>query len=88
MSVTVEVNGIENNLHCSHGPTVLFSKNNDKRKYFACSACRDRKDCNFFIYEDEVNKISKYKKEVWEQEKKKYLGNINHIKQYITFNKV
>ena len=39
------------------GPTLLFVKVNqgkeETRRFYACSACRDRKDCNFFLWEDE-----------------------------------
>ncbi|XP_030630024.1 rRNA N(6)-adenosine-methyltransferase ZCCHC4 [Chanos chanos] len=42
---------------CPHGPTLLFekvSKGEGKgRRFYACSACRDRKDCNFFQWEEE-----------------------------------
>uniref|UniRef100_A0A672HGL3 GRF-type domain-containing protein n=1 Tax=Salarias fasciatus TaxID=181472 RepID=A0A672HGL3_SALFA len=42
---------------CPHGPTLLFAKvckgGESSRRFFACSACRDRKDCNFFQWEDE-----------------------------------
>ncbi|XP_061923030.1 rRNA N6-adenosine-methyltransferase ZCCHC4 isoform X1 [Entelurus aequoreus] len=42
---------------CPHGPTLLFEKTRKDgergRRFFACSACRDRKDCNFFQWEDE-----------------------------------
>lgn len=42
---------------CPHGPTLLFAKVNqgkeETRRFYACSACRDRKDCNFFQWEDE-----------------------------------
>lgn len=42
---------------CSHGPTLLFEKvckgREKGRRFYACSACRDRKDCNFFQWEDE-----------------------------------
>ncbi|XP_003458875.1 rRNA N(6)-adenosine-methyltransferase ZCCHC4 isoform X2 [Oreochromis niloticus] len=42
---------------CSHGPTLLFEKvckgGEKSRRFYACSACRDRKDCNFFQWEDE-----------------------------------
>ncbi|XP_070228328.1 rRNA N6-adenosine-methyltransferase ZCCHC4 isoform X2 [Bos mutus] len=42
---------------CPHGPTLLFVKVNqgkeETRRFYACSACRDRKDCNFFLWEDE-----------------------------------
>ncbi|XP_068870419.1 rRNA N6-adenosine-methyltransferase ZCCHC4 isoform X2 [Aphelocoma coerulescens] len=46
---------------CPHGPTLLFAKTSQGkeqgRRFYACSACRDRKDCNFFQWEDE--KVSK-----------------------------
>ncbi|XP_071397832.1 rRNA N6-adenosine-methyltransferase ZCCHC4 [Centroberyx affinis] len=42
---------------CPHGPTLLFEKvckgDEKGRRFYACSACRDRKDCNFFQWEDE-----------------------------------
>lgn len=41
--------------HCPHGPTLLFERfvgkeadTPEKQEYYACSACRDRKDCDFF----------------------------------------
>ncbi|XP_063313920.1 rRNA N6-adenosine-methyltransferase ZCCHC4 isoform X1 [Pelobates fuscus] len=44
--------------HCPHGPTLLFVKvsrgKEDGRKFYACSACRDRKDCRFFQWEGET----------------------------------
>ncbi|XP_053921669.1 rRNA N6-adenosine-methyltransferase ZCCHC4 [Cuculus canorus] len=42
---------------CPHGPALLFVKtgqeNTEGRRFYACSACRDRKDCNFFQWENE-----------------------------------
>lgn len=42
---------------CPHGPTLLFEKvgkgGEKGRRFYACSACRDRKDCNFFQWEDD-----------------------------------
>ncbi|NWS93960.1 ZCHC4 protein, partial [Mionectes macconnelli] len=42
---------------CPHGPALLFVKTGrgkeEGRRFYACSACRDRKDCNFFQWEDE-----------------------------------
>ncbi|XP_019818099.2 rRNA N(6)-adenosine-methyltransferase ZCCHC4 isoform X5 [Bos indicus] len=42
---------------CPHGPTLMFVKVNqgkeETRRFYACSACRDRKDCSFFQWEDE-----------------------------------
>ncbi|CAG5929584.1 unnamed protein product [Menidia menidia] len=54
---------VEGNIYCCllPGPTLLFekvSKRGEKgRRFYACSACRDRKDCSFFQWEDE--KVSK-----------------------------
>jgi hypothetical protein len=31
----------------------FFKDGRDPRKFYACSACRDRKDCAFFQWEDE-----------------------------------
>ncbi|XP_056411797.1 rRNA N6-adenosine-methyltransferase ZCCHC4 isoform X2 [Hyla sarda] len=43
--------------HCPHGPTLLFVKTSKGkehgRRFYACSACRDRKDCRFFQWADE-----------------------------------
>ncbi|XP_057305849.1 rRNA N6-adenosine-methyltransferase ZCCHC4-like isoform X2 [Hydractinia symbiolongicarpus] len=41
---------------CEHGPTLLFERftvGKGSRKYYACSACRDRKECDFFQWADE-----------------------------------
>lgn len=43
---------------CEHGPTILFEyKNNieNDRKFFACSAYRERKDCPVHIPFDQWN---------------------------------
>ncbi|XP_078071689.1 rRNA N(6)-adenosine-methyltransferase ZCCHC4 isoform X2 [Mustelus asterias] len=41
----------------SEGPTLLFvkikHKKQEARRFYACAACRDRKDCNFFQWEDD-----------------------------------
>ena len=39
----------------------FFKDGRPSRKFFACSACRDRKDCAFFQWEDE--KISEVRQE-------------------------
>jgi len=47
---------LEKNPYCAHGPTILFErffKDKPSRKFYACSACRDRKDCAFFQWADE-----------------------------------
>lgn len=36
---------------CPHGPALLFRRQNTR--FYACSACRNRKDCQFFMHEDE-----------------------------------
>lgn len=47
---------------CPHGPTILFSRKSAgsaPRNFFACSACRDRKDCTFFQWQDDKSKKTK-----------------------------
>ncbi|XP_032229793.2 rRNA N6-adenosine-methyltransferase ZCCHC4 [Nematostella vectensis] len=43
---------------CPHGPMLLFERffkdGREPRLFFACSACRDRKACSFFQWEDET----------------------------------
>lgn len=42
--------------YCEHGPAVLFERffaGKPSRRYFACSACRERRDCPFFQWEDD-----------------------------------
>lgn len=42
---------------CPHGPTLLFARYGEQgkntKRFYACSACRDRKECNFYQLEDE-----------------------------------
>lgn len=50
----------------SIGPTLLFERFFEKkepRRFFACSACRDRKQCPFFFWADE--KITEEKQAKW-----------------------
>lgn len=75
---------------CPHGPTLLFSRSVDgqPKKFFACAACRDRKDCSFFLWHDDAHKVSAAKTKAWEKEKVKFLGGLNHRKAFINLNKV
>ncbi|XP_041360423.1 rRNA N6-adenosine-methyltransferase ZCCHC4-like [Gigantopelta aegis] len=56
---------------CPHGPALLFVRydqsQNSGRKFFACSAFRDRKQCRFFQWADE--KMSDKLQKVIEMEK-------------------
>ncbi|XP_046864828.1 rRNA N6-adenosine-methyltransferase ZCCHC4-like isoform X2 [Xenia sp. Carnegie-2017] len=41
---------------CPHGPMLMFERyfeSKPPRRFFACSACRDRKECSFFQWADE-----------------------------------
>ncbi|XP_066577013.1 rRNA N(6)-adenosine-methyltransferase ZCCHC4 isoform X2 [Amia ocellicauda] len=57
---------------CVHGPALLFVKvcvgGQQGRRFYACSACRDRKDCSFFQWQDE--KVSKARLLAREEENK------------------
>ncbi|XP_059175435.1 rRNA N6-adenosine-methyltransferase ZCCHC4-like isoform X2 [Physella acuta] len=45
---------------CPHGPTLLFERwdyqSKKPRRFYACSAFRDRKECSFFQWEDAPSK--------------------------------
>ncbi|XP_029034666.2 rRNA N6-adenosine-methyltransferase ZCCHC4 [Osmia bicornis bicornis] len=73
---------------CPHGPTLLFGKyeSNELKKFYICSACRDRKTCTFYLKEgDELSKDERIK---WEQKRKEYVSRYNHRSLYIRFNEV
>ncbi|XP_060521921.1 rRNA N6-adenosine-methyltransferase ZCCHC4 [Cylas formicarius] len=75
---------------CPHGPTLLFSKfcGNEKRNFFACSACRDRKLCGFFLWQDEKEKVSASRQKLWNESNLKFLKNIRRRKSITTLSKV
>lgn len=77
---------------CPHGPTLLFSRcvnvTGDRRRFFACSACRDRKQCAFFLWESERESISDVKKLAWKIEQGKLVQDINHRKLFHELNSV
>lgn len=75
---------------CPHGPTLLFVKvsqgKEEPRKFYACSACRDRKDCNFFQWEDE--KLSEARlaaREIHNQRCQPPLSRAQCIERYLSF---
>lgn len=39
------------------GPTLLFSRGSDNKKFYSCSAHRDRKKCSFFVWENQIESI-------------------------------
>ena len=39
---------IEKNPFCIHGPTVLFENVKESKKYYSCSAIRNHKKCKFY----------------------------------------
>lgn len=50
MKVLIE--DLSSHPHCAHGPTLLFRRTFDSsdrfEDFFACSACRNRKECSFY----------------------------------------
>ncbi|XP_073465270.1 rRNA N(6)-adenosine-methyltransferase ZCCHC4 [Aquarana catesbeiana] len=73
--------------HCPHGPTLLFVKTakgkEDGRRFYACSACRDRKDCKFFQWADE--KVSEAKREAREEYNSSCQPPMSHDQYMIRF---
>ncbi|KAM3831882.1 rRNA N(6)-adenosine-methyltransferase ZCCHC4 [Vipera latastei] len=75
---------------CPHGPTILFSRilpgTEKARRFYACSACRERKDCNFFQWEDE--KISEARlsaREKYNQSRRPSKTHSDNVKRYKEF---
>ncbi|KAI4900285.1 hypothetical protein NFI96_000029 [Prochilodus magdalenae] len=66
---------------CPHGPTVLFEikckGGENGRRFYACSACRDRKECSFFQWEDE--KVSEARLLAREQQNRSKLPPFTHV---------
>lgn len=55
---------------CPHGPCLMFERHTSNvlksgKRFFACSACRDRSICSFFHWVDD--KFSDHKREHWKQ---------------------
>ncbi|XP_042211965.1 rRNA N6-adenosine-methyltransferase ZCCHC4-like isoform X2 [Homarus americanus] len=83
LGVDVVINNIEDNPLCIHGPTLLFERfqsNGQSRQFYACSACRDRRDCAFFHWADQ--KITSSKKELWDQVVKESSPVRSHKERY------
>jgi len=72
---------------CIHGPTLLFYSSTSK--FFACSACRDRQECDILIPYETRNK--KNSKKIIQQNQIEYKRSKEHIqilqKNRKTFNK-
>lgn len=70
------------------GPTLLFGRyvDNELNKFYACSACRDRKLCKFYLKYGE--ELSKSQKNIWEQEKKKLTQHYPLQKLFIRLNEI
>ncbi|XP_071599917.1 rRNA N(6)-adenosine-methyltransferase ZCCHC4 isoform X2 [Heliangelus exortis] len=75
---------------CPHGPALLFVKTGqgkeEGRRFYACSACRDRKDCNFFQWEDE--KVSETRLAAREEYNRNHQPSFTHrqnVERYRSF---
>ena len=70
------------------GPALLFGREEDSetKKFYVCSACRDRKLCSFYF--EHGKELTKENKKTWNQEKKTNLPMYNHQKLFIQFNQL
>lgn len=71
---------ISNNPHCPHGPMLLFGrigKNDECKKFYSCSAYRNKKQCPFFLLKDDTHNFSKLR---YKKEKKALLQTFEHYK--------
>jgi len=67
---------------CQHGPTVLFEKvtKGVTKQFYACSAYRDRKFCDFFHVKND--KVTNGKSVKWAVQRKDLIRNKDHSKLY------
>lgn len=67
---------------------MLFGRATDDevKKFYACSACRDRKLCSFYI--EDGKEPSKHQKQIWDQENKKNTTFYNHTKLFLLHNQL
>ena len=59
-----ELENLANNPFCSHGPTILFEEKLRQKRFYACSACRNAKECPFHQEEREFkpSELKKWRK--------------------------
>lgn len=75
---SIEVEFSSDHPKCSHGPTLLFRSSTER--FFACSACRDRRDCQIFIpYEKRTTKKSKRLIEEYQREYRTFRKHLRAI---------
>ncbi|XP_076060441.1 rRNA N(6)-adenosine-methyltransferase ZCCHC4 isoform X2 [Oratosquilla oratoria] len=69
-TMTLMTSRITGTILLNAGPTIIFKRNTypgcDGRQFYACAACRDKKDCHFFHWVDE--KISEEKRTRWQEQ--------------------
>ncbi|XP_042326266.1 rRNA N6-adenosine-methyltransferase ZCCHC4 isoform X2 [Sceloporus undulatus] len=75
---------------CPHGPTLLFAKivrgKEEGRRFYACSACRERKDCNFFQWEHEkVSEARLSAREKYNQSHQPSVSHPDNVERYKEF---
>lgn len=78
----IHLEDLDNNPRCPHGPSILFedSVKGKKRKYWACSAYRDKKSCDFYV--SKKQKITKGTRFKWEENEKMFLKNKDHTNRF------
>ncbi|NWW49238.1 ZCHC4 protein, partial [Pedionomus torquatus] len=75
---------------CPLGPALLFVKTSqgreEGRRFYACSACRDRKDCNFFQWEDEkVSETRLAAREEYNRNRQPFFTHSQNVERYKNF---
>jgi len=73
---------LDKNPRCPHGPSILFEDTvkGKKRKYWACSAYRDKKSCDFYV--SKKQKITQGTRFKWEENEKIFMRYKDHKVRY------
>lgn len=84
LGLDVITTNISQNPICSHGPTICFERffvEGRSRKFYACSACRDQKECSFFLWADQQQPKASIKS--WQQKMKDNKPVRSHQDEYL-----
>ncbi|XP_043274196.1 rRNA N6-adenosine-methyltransferase ZCCHC4 [Venturia canescens] len=80
---------LSNHPVCPHGPTLLFDKYRSGmvKTFYACSACRDRKLCPFYVeVQKNGKKFTEAQKKAWAADAKKATPVYNHRRLFLRLN--
>lgn len=74
----IELENLNQNPYCIHGPTILFENINQEKRFYSCSTIRNHKKCKFYQTYRQFKKTELRK---WYQIYKKHNLNTKRLKR-------